>query len=118
MDVSFDTGVKNKYQDRILPESEYAGYGDFSPPQITAGLSRNPFDTQTAGGYSGYGSFTPPVRTANLDRNAYDAGRTPSTYSGITDFDVPNRSAPSYGGVLGIAQSGFNALSDALKIVT
>lgn len=93
MDVSFDTGVKNKYQDRIFPQSEYAGYGDFAPPQITAGLSRNPFDTQTAGGYSGYGSFTPPVRTANLDRNVYDVGRTPSIYSGITDFNVPNRTA-------------------------
>lgn len=81
--------------------TQYSGIERFTPPQVTAGLSRNPFDTQTAGGYSGYGSFTPPVRTANLDRNVYDAGRTPSTYSGITDFNVPNRTA-------GIARNQFD----------
>jgi len=101
--------------------TQYSGIERFTPPQVTAGLSRNPFDTQTAGGYSGYESFTPPVRTANLDRNVYDAGRTPSTYSGITDFNVPNRtadiarnqfdtrvSAPEYSGY---GTTGYSALS-------
>jgi hypothetical protein len=128
--------------------TQYSGIERFTPPQVTAGLSRNPFDTQTAGGYSGYGLFTPPVRTANLDRNVYDAGRTPSTYSGITDFNVPNRtadiarnqfdtrvSAPeysgygtnsvgllpsdsSYKGVFGLAKSGVNALTGGLKTLS
>ena len=101
--------------------TQYSGIDSFTPPQVTAGLSRNPFDTQTTGKYSGYGSFTPPVRTANLDRNVYDVGRAPSTYSGITGFNVPNStaditrnqfdtrlSAPKYSGY---GATGYSTLS-------
>lgn len=52
--------------------SKYSGYGEFTPPKITASVAQNPYDTTAPSKYSGYGEFTPPEITASVAQNPYE----------------------------------------------
>jgi spore germination cell wall hydrolase CwlJ-like protein len=64
-------------------------------------------------------TVAPPVRPS-YPKSEY-SGYGATGYSTLSGIPTPDSTelvgpAPSYGGVLGMAQSGFNALSDALKM--
>jgi hypothetical protein len=124
MDVSFDTGVKNKHQYRVLPESEYSGYGNFAPPR-TGGMSYTPsYDVSpTYPNYrppsrSSYPNYRPPSESSAFDPSrlaAYDKNFGPELSASVgSDIEkaLIREASPTYpdsgppGGVRSL--EGFN----------